>query len=186
LSCVSILEHFEIHCEQGDWLAAAAIARRIGFDKEIQNNLNYLGGIYAKENKLGWHNLELKKENGSKGGVATRGMKWFNNGNQETRSLICPINWNPGRLNSIKSGFEKGRKLGVFWNNGKENKRSLVCPGEEWIRGKYLTEEQRQKRIEIATGRVHTDEHKKKISDGVKLKYQLDPELWKKKNDNHS
>ena len=43
LQCVSMEEHFEIHCRQKDWQAAAACAIRLKKDKEIIKILQSLG-----------------------------------------------------------------------------------------------------------------------------------------------
>lgn len=79
-----------------------------------------------------------------------KGMRWYNNGVENIRRKSCPFGYKPGKL-PCGSGIVKGTKLGVFWNKDGVNRRSQQCPGDGWIRGKFLTEEQRQRRREIAS-----------------------------------
>lgn len=149
LKAVSIQEHFDIHYAQGDWSAAAAIAKRMMIDN---TDLNRLGGLLAKENKCGIHGLsfEQRQANGRKGGLKIKGYVRWNNGVTETASPICPgEGWVKGGLPKKSPCIKPGTKLGRFWNNGKKNIRSIDCPGEGWIRGKLLSDEQRKRRSEI-------------------------------------
>ena len=167
LQCISIDEHLKIHLDQGDYLAAAAIARRMCL--ENADVLGKLGGQYAYENKLGIHGLSYEEnlENCRKGGKATVGLVWWNNGSEQTRSKNPPSEgWIRGRVGSY--GYPTGRKLGAFWNNGKLNIRSVSQPGPEWERGRLLSEEQKLRRSNISKSIVRTEESKRKTSESMK------------------
>lgn len=153
LKCVSIREHFEIHLSQGDYGAAAAVAKRMKIAPEEQKRLDSLAGKQAFKEKKGFHafTAEEKAVHSRKGGLAHRGRTWWTNGVTSTKSAGCPAEgWYEGRIVS-GTGPRKGCKLGSFWNNGLINKRSVESPGPEWQSGKLLTDEQRQRRSEIAS-----------------------------------
>lgn len=156
LQCVTIKEHLDIHLKAEDWGAVAAIARRMKVSPEEQKRLNQAAGRSAKERQLGWHDPALKehfRQGAVKGGRAHRHLKWFNNGVISTRTPTSPGDeWIPGRLKPAtgRFGFEQGRKFGVCWHKDGVNRVSPDCPGEGWVRGKFLTEEQRERRREIA------------------------------------
>lgn len=151
LKCVSPEEHFNIHLEQGDLLAAAAIATRHAM-VDLQE-INRLAGLLAYQRKAGIHSLtkEENRSNGAKGAKAIIGYKFWTDGINETKAKQCPgEGWRLGRVPNKKYGYEKGRRIGFFWNNGSINKRANECPGEGWTKGKLLNEEQRKRRQEIS------------------------------------
>lgn len=142
LQCVTIEEHFKIHFEQGDYLAAAAIARRMNLSNADQ--LARLGGLLARDQKLGFHSLspEERSRNCSKGGKSHKGKTWFTKDGQNRREFTRPgPGWKEGRQVRGKVGVPKGMKIGVFWNKDGVNKRSNTCPGEGWKRGKICRRE---------------------------------------------
>jgi len=177
LLCLSISDHFKLHYDQGDYLAAASIAIRMNQSREVISDISKLGGLEAKEKKLGWFSLTKEKmlENSIAGGKANKGIFWFNNGTISIRSRECPGDgWVRGRV-PCGTGMKHGTKLGVFWNNGSSNVRSNECPGDGWVRGKYLSDEQRKRRSEIASSYIRSDLSRNKQSE--KLKGKLKPKL---------
>ena len=170
LKCISISDHFYIHLKQGNFLASASIARRMKLNETDIKALARFGGIEARDKKLGIFALteDQKRENSSKGGKAVRGKNWFTDGISETKSEVCPgSGWKKGR--SCKNlGYTKGKKLGYFWNNGIINMRFLECPGPEWKKGKLLTQEQRNRRSEIASSIIRSKESNEKRSQKLK------------------
>lgn len=131
LQCVSIIDHFNIHLNQNDLLAAAAIFSRMKIDKDYQKILNSEAGKQAFILKKGIHSLskEERRLNSSKGGKANTGSFWFTDGTKNYRMRSNDHDLVKGRTG--KYGFSPGKSLGVFWNNGTENIRSATCPGEE-------------------------------------------------------
>ncbi|MNK39740.1 hypothetical protein D3C87_583600 [compost metagenome] len=177
LQCVRIEEHFQIHLDQGDMRAAAAIARRMFMDKAAQTDLNRLAGLEAHRKGTGIHAIpeDERRENSSRGGKAHKGLLWWTNGELNAKVKVSPgPDWKMGRTVS-GTGPKVGSILGVFWNNGTENKRSIECPGPEWKRGKFLTPEQRRRRSEITFGRKQTATANNKRSD--KLKGRPQPKI---------
>lgn len=171
LQCVSIEEHYKIHLDQGDYSAAAAIAARLDLSVEEIRELNSKAGQEAFKKKSGIHSLSDQERihNGRKGGIAVRGMRWYNNGTVNKKFRETPISeeWKYGRL-PCNSGVRKGTILGSFWNDGNKNVRSVNRPdGQNWVKGKMLTDDQRKRRQEIAR-RPRTEEHKQKISKKLK------------------
>lgn len=56
-----------------------------------------------------------------------KGGRWFNNGNEQCVSPVCPEGWSTGRL-----------PKGPWWNDHVNEKRSLESPGLNWHRGRLL------------------------------------------------
>lgn len=153
LKCVSIREHFEIHLNQGDHQAAAAIAKRMRILPGEQKRLDSLAGKQAFSEKKGFHAFppEVKAIHSRKGAIAHTGKTWWTDGQKNKRSFNSPgSDWTEGRT-VTGTGPKVGSKIGTFWNNGSVNKRSVESPGPEWIPGKLLNEQQRQRRSEIAS-----------------------------------
>ncbi len=174
LQCVRIEEHFQIHFDQGDMRASAAIARRMFMDKATQTDLNRKAGLEAFKKKTGIHafSKEENREHARRGGLAHKGLIWWTNGELEAKSLDQPgPDWYKGRTVS-GTGPKRGSTIGVFWNNGSENKRAAECPGPEWQRGRFLTPAQRAKRSEISSNRIVSDEQKKNVSQKLKGRKQ--------------
>lgn len=151
LQCVTIAEHFQIHFDQGDLCAAAAVLTRMGADPDKLKALNSAAGKIAGKNsflaKSGWHDPDVKR----RGGENTSGLRWYTNGTVNTRSAVHPgEGWVLGRPNVGKFGFKLGRKIGTFWNKDGVNKRAHECPGDGWVPGRYLTPDQRAVRSQIA------------------------------------
>jgi hypothetical protein len=173
LICVSIQEHYEIHSNQSDFQAMAAIAIRMKIPPDEQRILNVEAGKMAYINNKGIHGLtnEQRLINSTKGGHACAGNLWYHNNIVETKSSKHPgLGWSEGRLPSVKCGYAKGKLLGSFWNNGCVNVRSQTSPGIEWQAGRLLNDDQRKRRQEIGMNTVHTNESKQKISDALKGK----------------
>lgn len=174
LKCVSILEHFEIHLSQGDYGAAAAVAKRMKIAPEEQKKLDSLAGKQAFKEKKGFHafTAEEKAVHSRKGGLAHRGRAWWTNGVESIKSAECPgEGWHRGRI-VTGTGPKIGSKIGVFWNNGYANIRAEERPGPEWIRGRFLTERQRDRRSEIASNLIVSQAHKDAISQKLSGKTQ--------------
>lgn len=174
LKCVSIEEHYQIHFDQGDMLAAAAIARRMMVAPDTQFELNRAAGKEAFRKKKGFHAIpeDQKRINSAKGGKAHIGMRWWTNGEDNYLGFDHPSgNWKLGRT-VTGTGIKVGTTLGVFWNNGSENKRATECPGPEWRRGRFLTPEQKAKRIDISKNIIRTPESNKARSLKLKNKPQ--------------
>jgi hypothetical protein len=70
---VTIQEHYNIHMQQGDILAASFIAERAVVDLDTYLDLKRQAGKKCYDNKTGFHKLtsEEKAENGRKGGHTT-------------------------------------------------------------------------------------------------------------------
>lgn len=171
LQCISIEEHYKIHLDQGDYSASAAIAVRLNLSVEEIRELNSQAGKKAFKNKSGIHSLSHRERihYGRMGGIAVRGMRWYNNGivNKKFREQPSSDEWKFGKL-PCNSGVRKGTILGSFWNDGDKNIRSVARPdGPNWVKGKILTDDQRKRRQEIAR-RPRTEEHKQKISKKLK------------------
>lgn len=157
LQCVTIRQHFLIHKRQGDHRAAAAISRRMMVPPERQLKLNSKAGKEAWKQRTGWFDpkrLEKSRKKATKASaIANTGRQWYTNGKENIRRSEHPgKGWKLGRSVS-GTGFPKGTILGTFWNKNGKNKRSIDCPGRGWKRGKYLTPDQRARRVEI--GRQH-------------------------------
>lgn len=60
----------------------------------------------------------------------------------------------------------------LFWNDGTVNIRSAECPGEGWVRGMFLTEEQRMERSNRMAGK-NNHFHGKKHTDELKQKHRI-------------
>lgn len=166
LKCVSIREHFEIHLNQGDHQAAAAIAKRMRILPGEQKRLDSLAGKQAFSEKKGFHAFppEVKAIHSRKGAIAHTGKTWWTDGQKNKRSFNSPgQGWIKGRTVS-GTGPKVGSKIGVFWNNGYVNVRSDVQPGPEWTRGRFLTEDQRTCRSKIGSKLVVSQAHKDAIS----------------------
>lgn len=173
LQCVTIHEHFEIHLQQGDTQAAAAILRRLKRGGQDVSDISRLAGYIAKETKSGIHGLsaEQRSTNARKGSEAHRGKRWFTDGYKNTRAFDCPGGeWSEGRTLKPFERVKVGHKLGTFWNNGNINKRSVVSPGPEWSKGKLLNNKQRARRIELSS-RPASEERKQKVSESLKRAY---------------
>jgi len=174
LQCVSIDEHYQIHLSQGDYQAAAAIAKRIRISPEKQKQLDHLAGKQAYKLKKGFHAFspEEKAIHSRKGAQSNRGKLWWNDGTSNRRSPTCPgEGWINGKI-PCGSGPKVGSKIGVFWNNGCANVRSEESPGPDWVRGRFLNDEQRKRRSEIAARRVVTQTHKDSITHKLKGRTQ--------------
>lgn len=85
--------------------------------------------------------------------------------------VIHKVEWlNESNRDSIRTTHVKNKGK-MFWNNGITTIRSPECPGEGWVRGMFLTEEQKRKRSKNLRGErnpfygnTHTDEVKEKIA----------------------
>ena len=60
----------------------------------------------------------------------THGMKWFNNGQEQTLAKICPKGWVPGML-----PINHAKK---WYNNGKKEVLSIKAPDSTWKLGRLL------------------------------------------------
>lgn len=172
LRCLTIAEHLQVHLEQGDLDAAAAIAKRMNLDEALE--LNRLAGLKAKAERTGIHalTLEQRQENGRKGAQACIGLKWYNNGVVQTRTFadMTQYGWERGGLPRGKPSMPLGTVLGVFWNKDGVNKRSVECPGAGWIKGRYLTPQQREVRSQICKAIPRTEESNLSRSNAMKGK----------------
>ena len=85
--------------------------------------------------------------------------------------VIHKLEWlNEGNGKAIRSVHSKNTGK-VFWNDGTTTIRSSEYPGDGWVRGLFLTEDQKKERSESRKGKnnhfygkTHSDEVKEKIS----------------------
>jgi len=101
-------------------------------------------------NKGNRHSKEAKQ----KMSEMRKGMKWWNNGNIDVRSLECPgEEWINGRLK-----VQKGR---VY---AEETKRKM----SESKKGRTASDETKKKMSEVRKGKTASDETKKKMSESLR------------------
>ncbi|RTK97644.1 MAG: hypothetical protein EKK64_00955 [Neisseriaceae bacterium] len=96
--------------------------------------------------------------------------EWEQNVLMRMKVLDNPSKWLNRNINGVISSKSVE---GFLWNNGSKNIRSKTCPGENWKRGLYLNEKQKNKRSNTAKqktgsknpfyGKKHSEETKKKI-----------------------
>lgn len=120
---VTIQEHYNIHMQQGDVLAASFIAERLDIDLDTYIELKRNAGKKCYENKTGFHKLtsEEKAKNGRKGGYAT----------VKNKSGIFSDSYDR-RLQGLKC---KEEKIGFHSMTSDERKKisSLATKGKIWV-----------------------------------------------------
>jgi hypothetical protein len=114
LQCVSIDEHLDIHIKQEDWLAVASIARRMQVSPDEQKRLNSLAGKEAYLKKKGWFAND-HIETARRGGLANKGLVWYNNGIRSSKFREDPgIGWMLGRTPDHNCGMPHGTRSSFF------------------------------------------------------------------------
>lgn len=128
LVCVSIVEHYNIHYNQGDWGACRKILKRMNLTEEEKSKLsseyskNYWSTLSEEQYKTVCKNISKGLSGKPKTGKAAKGhIK-----NEEWRKKISESN---KKANVDRSGY-------IWWNNGSINTRNKISPGPEWVKGK--------------------------------------------------
>lgn len=100
------------------------------------------------ENDVEWadvqraHLRKLAKQYGHKGGLASKGKRWWHNEltGETTRSVEQPSpQWRIGKapLNEESKARQKAAQTGsLFYNDGKISRRFKEPPGNGWVRGR--------------------------------------------------
>lgn len=71
--------------------------------------------------------------------------KWYNNGEQEAEfypQMCVPDGWIAGRLSAPRCKWKQPR---CWWNNGTDSKLSTDAPGSDWVRGRIMSEQHKEK-----------------------------------------
>ena len=120
----------------------------------------------GKQYTLGIKWSEERKEKVSK---MRKGLKWWNNGVIDVRSLECPGNeWKNGRIKvqiGRKCSEETKRKM------SKVLKGRKGIPSPKGMLGKKHSEETKMKMSETSKRRTHTEETKRKMSEAAKRRW---------------
>lgn len=115
LKCVSLEEHYDIHYNQGDWMACTAIAMRMKISPEEKKIIHKLA--MEKRDQTGNKNPMYGRS-----AIREKNMKWYNDGVNDSMFIegTQPENWIIGRINMPiydKSGSNNPKAKAVLVNN---------------------------------------------------------------------
>jgi len=120
----------------------------------------------GKQYTLGIKWSEERKEEMSK---MRKGLKWWNNGIIDVRSLECPGNeWKNGRI-KVQIGREYSEETIRKMSETKKGKKGIPSP--KGMLGKKHSEETKMKMSETSKRRTHTEETKRKMSEATKRRW---------------
>lgn len=93
LKCVTVLEHYNIHLAQGDYMACSMIMTRMNLTPDQKKALHKMA--MQKRDQFGEKNPMFGRS-----AISEKNMKWYHNGNHETMfvSGTEPEGYIPGRL----------------------------------------------------------------------------------------